>query len=94
VAPPARSARASACSAPRIGSAFVADQPVPVGGEDVPLFEVMRTMRAMRRLKPGPVPDELLERLVEAARGRRRARTLRLAARALGLVVMGTAAAP
>jgi hypothetical protein len=44
----------------------VADQPVPVG-EDVPLFEVTHTMRAMRRLKPGPVPDELLERLVEAA---------------------------
>jgi nitroreductase len=44
----------------------VPDQPVPVG-EDAPLFEVMRTMRAMRRLKPDPVPDELLERLVEAA---------------------------
>jgi nitroreductase len=44
----------------------VADQPVPVG-EDAPLFDVMRTMRAMRRLKSDPVPDELLERLVEAA---------------------------
>lgn len=36
------------------------DQPVPVG-EDAPLFEVMRTMRAMRRLKPDPVPGELVE---------------------------------
>jgi nitroreductase len=36
-------------------------------GEDAPILEVMRTMRAMRRLKPDPVPDELLERLVEAA---------------------------
>ncbi|MGW8379550.1 nitroreductase family protein [Streptomyces sp. ODS28] len=27
----------------------------------------MSTMRAMRRLKPDPVPDELLERLVQAA---------------------------
>src|SRR4051794_38912116 len=36
-------------------------------GEDAPIFEVMRTMRAMRRLKPDPVPDELLEKLVEAA---------------------------
>src|SRR3954466_9431737 len=36
-------------------------------GEDAPIFEVMRTMRAMRRLAPDPVPDELLERLVEAA---------------------------
>jgi nitroreductase len=42
------------------------EQSVPVG-EDAPLFEVMATMRAMRRLKPDPVPDELLDRLVEAA---------------------------
>lgn len=39
---------------------------VPVGA-DAPLLEVMATMRAMRRLKPDPVPDEMLERLVEAA---------------------------
>jgi nitroreductase len=32
-----------------------------------PILEVMSTMRAMRRLKPDPVPDELLEKLVEAA---------------------------
>jgi nitroreductase len=31
------------------------------------MFEVMSSMRAMRRLKPDPVPDELLARLVEAA---------------------------
>src|SRR4051812_5791892 len=36
-------------------------------GEDAPIFEVMATMRAMRRLKPDPVPDELLEKLIEAA---------------------------
>src|SRR3954452_16439257 len=34
---------------------------------DSPIFEVMSTMRAMRRLKPDPVPDELLTRLIEAA---------------------------
>jgi nitroreductase len=39
---------------------------VPVG-EDAPVFAVMATMRAMRRLRPDPVPDELLARLVEAA---------------------------
>jgi nitroreductase len=39
---------------------------IPVGS-DAPILEVMRTMRAMRRLKPDPVPDELLEQLVEAA---------------------------
>jgi nitroreductase len=31
------------------------------------VLEVMSTMRAMRRLKPDPVPQELLEKLVEAA---------------------------
>ena len=36
-------------------------------GEDAPILEVMSTLRAMRRLKPDPVPDELLERLVQAA---------------------------
>ena len=31
------------------------------------LFETMATMRAMRRLKPDPVPEQLLRRLVEVA---------------------------
>ncbi len=35
--------------------------------DDPGLFEIMRTCRAMRRLKPDPVPEELLVRLVEAA---------------------------
>jgi nitroreductase len=39
---------------------------VPVGA-DAPILQVMATMRAMRRLKPDPVPDDLLVRLVEAA---------------------------
>ncbi len=39
---------------------------VPVGAE-APALDVMATMRAMRRLKPDPVPDELLEKLVQAA---------------------------
>ena len=39
---------------------------VPIGS-DAPILEVMATMRAMRRLKPDPVPDELLEQVVEAA---------------------------
>jgi nitroreductase len=41
--------------------------PVPVGA-DAPILEVMASMRAMRRLKPDPVPDELLRQLIEAAR--------------------------
>jgi len=39
---------------------------VPIG-TDAPILEVMSTMRAMRRLKPDPVPDEMLDQLVEAA---------------------------
>ncbi len=30
------------------------------------VFEIMRTMRPMRRLKPDPVPDALLERVLDA----------------------------
>ncbi len=42
------------------------DHPVPVGA-DAPILAVMASMRAMRRLRPEPVPDELLRQLVEAA---------------------------
>lgn len=35
--------------------------------ENVGLFEAMATMRAMRRLKPDPVPEPLLWRVIEAA---------------------------
>jgi nitroreductase len=38
----------------------------PVGA-DAPILAVMSSMRAMRRLRSDPVPDELLRRLVEAA---------------------------
>src|SRR3989442_13456423 len=30
------------------------------------LFETMQTMRAMRRLKPDPVPDELIRKILAA----------------------------
>ncbi len=40
--------------------------PVPVG-IDAPSLEVMASMRAMRRLRPDPVPDELLRQVIEAA---------------------------
>src|SRR2546430_13473485 len=33
---------------------------------DTELFEIMHTMRAMRRLKPDPVPDELLRKILQA----------------------------
>jgi nitroreductase len=34
--------------------------------EGTELFHIMRTTRAMRRLKPDPVPDELVHRILEA----------------------------
>jgi nitroreductase len=40
--------------------------PIPIG-PDASLTEVMATMRAMRRLKPDPVPEEILTELVRAA---------------------------
>src|SRR3984957_5194295 len=36
-------------------------------GPDAPIMEVLATMRSMRRLKPDPVPRELLEKLIAAA---------------------------
>ena len=35
--------------------------------DDPGLFETMHSMRAMRRLKPDPVPDELLREVLDAA---------------------------
>src|SRR5689334_7005984 len=35
-------------------------------GEDVPLLEGIRTTRAIRRLKPDPVPRELIRKVCEA----------------------------
>src|SRR5690242_20880599 len=35
--------------------------------ETTDIFEVMSTMRAMRRLKPDPVPDELIKKILQAA---------------------------
>ena len=50
-----------------IGSSPVLSAPV---GVDAPILEVMSSMRAMRRLRPDPVPDELLRRVIEAEIGR------------------------
>ena len=35
-------------------------------GEDLPLLEGIRTTRAIRRLKPDPVPPELIRKVCEA----------------------------
>ncbi len=40
--------------------------PVPVG-VDAPVLAIMSSMQAMRRLRPDPVPDELLRQCIEAA---------------------------
>lgn len=36
-------------------------------GPDAPILDVMATMRAMRRLAPDPVPEEILREVVQAA---------------------------
>jgi nitroreductase len=54
---------------PRIDSTVLSAPshlPVPVGPES-PVLEVLRTMRAMRRLAPDPVARDLLEQIVQAA---------------------------
>src|SRR4051812_20533472 len=45
----------------------VAPQPAAPPAAPEMIFELMHTMRAMRRLKPDPVPRDLLEQLVTAA---------------------------
>jgi len=34
---------------------------------ELPLYEAMRTTRAVRRLRPDPIPDDVLRRVLEAA---------------------------
>jgi nitroreductase len=34
---------------------------------EIGLYEAMRTLRAVRRLKPDPIPDDILRRVLEAA---------------------------
>jgi len=41
--------------------------------EGTDVFEIMHTMRAMRRLKPDPVPDELIRRYWRPVKPRRAA---------------------
>lgn len=44
----------------------VSEVDVSTIGEDVPLLEGLRTTRAIRRLKPDPVPIELVKKVCEA----------------------------
>jgi len=52
-------------AAPKAKAGAATRHPVPVG-IDAPILEVMASMRAMRRLRPDPVPEDLLEQIVEA----------------------------
>ncbi len=47
-------------------SEFPADPNLDLLGEDTPLLEGMRTARAIRRLKPDPVPRALIRKVCEA----------------------------
>jgi hypothetical protein len=47
--------------------------PDEIHGTD--LFEIIKTTRSMRRLKPDPVPNELIRKILEAGSVRRAAAT-------------------
>jgi nitroreductase len=34
---------------------------------EIGIYEAMRTLRAVRRLRPDPIPDDVLHRVLEAA---------------------------
>jgi nitroreductase len=55
---------------PRDGGTRLSEVPreidVATIGEDVPLFEAIRTTRAIRRLRPDPVPRALIRKVCEA----------------------------
>jgi nitroreductase len=45
----------------------MAEQAIPEASPNTAdLFEIIKTTRWMRRLKPGPVPNELIRRILEA----------------------------
>jgi hypothetical protein len=44
-------------------------------GNTTDLFEIIRTTRSMRRLKPDPVPNELIRKILEAGDAPRAAAT-------------------
>jgi nitroreductase len=47
-------------------SSTMTDEAVEALGEDALLFETLRTARAIRRLKPDPVPKALIQKVCEA----------------------------
>jgi len=49
-----------------LASGAMTDVDIAAIGEDVPLLEGIRTARAIRRLKPDPVPRELIRKVCEA----------------------------
>lgn len=51
---------------PELVPSMPSDSSAPVGA-DAPIIDILASTRAMRRLKPDPVPKELLERIVAAA---------------------------
>ena len=53
-----------ACAPPR--SAAITEDAMPDDIITADLFEIIRTTRSMRRLKPDPVPDALLHQILEA----------------------------
>jgi len=44
----------------------MAEQTTPGATDSADLFEIIRTTRSMRRLRPDPVPNELIRKILEA----------------------------
>src|SRR5205085_6635064 len=53
-------------SHPATWSGETREQAMPETRGTSDIFEAMSTMRAMRRLKPDPVPDELINKILQA----------------------------
>ena len=66
VPPRRRGARATSVTTRRRDGQQWREKQEPMTDEASALFEILSTTRAMRRLKPDPIPDELLRRLLQA----------------------------
>ena len=51
---------------PRLTNRAPARTPIPNESHGPDLFEIIRTPRSMRRLKPDPVPNELIRKILDA----------------------------
>src|SRR5215831_21134334 len=51
---------------PRLTQSHASEDAMPNENHTTDLFEIIKTTRSMRRLKPDPVPNELIRKILEA----------------------------